>query len=372
MFAAALVSCILLPQLEPQTEHPHRGSPELTPSTLNESRPSGESGQSKTFLLRFPNYWVVNGRCQAEGTQTLLLSQRGDRIDGKLSWIWNDINDAATITGTITQHNVSMTLIPPSIGGFRLVFNGDVDTSASQPPSSFSGTVDAQDTCRRQDGVFTLTALTSAQPSPQSLKQPLFQKPFELEYLMTNYFDHQVPRQFQDNNGYFVTWTGKALPLGSPGASIDGHAGYDWSTPEGTPLLAVADGVVHTAGESSVFYCPPLEKEISGLDVYLEHTAPNGDRFSTEYVHLSQIDVKPGQSVKAGDVIGLSGNTGCSTGPHLHFGVYRISKNQQWTIVDPYGWSSSDVDPWSQDSDGTESPWLWKDGEAPILYEYGR
>jgi murein DD-endopeptidase MepM/ murein hydrolase activator NlpD len=331
------------------------------------------STPSETLLLRFPNYQVNNGRCRIQGSQTLLLSKQGDRLYGKLPWIWDEQHDAATLTGYLTGQSLSMTLTPPSIGGFRLSFRGEQKASASSASTSYAGVVEAHDYCRNIKGnSFTLTLISPVQPNRQSAKIPLFQKPFELEYLITNYFDHKLPQQFQDNNGALVTWNGQELLLGSPGASIDGHAGYDWATPEGTPLLAVADGTVFRAEESEPFFCPLLGKMTSGLDVYLEHTAPSGDRFMSEYVHLSRIDVQSGQAIKAGDVIGLSGNTGCSTGPHLHFGVYRIADNQQWKIIDPYGWSGSTRDPWSQAFNGTESVWLWKEGKTPILYEWGQ
>ncbi|MEB3212772.1 MAG: M23 family metallopeptidase [Leptolyngbyaceae bacterium] len=366
MCVAALVSCMFHSQIGPQFESHRHGSPSLTPSDLQ------ALNASTTFLLQFPSHWVSGGKCQVKGTQTMLVTKRGDRLDGRLSWIWNNKNDAAILSGSLTPQSVDMTLVPPSIGGFGLTFKGSPAPSTTPQLPSFSGRVEAQDTCRNQDGAFTLTPVQPGVPNPQSAQLPFFRKPFELDYLITNYFDHQVPRQFQDNNGYFVTWTGQQLSLGSPGASIDGHAGYDWATPEGTPLLAVADGVVYAAGESETFFCPPLNRDTSGLEVYLEHTAPNGDRFGSEYVHLSRVDVVPGQAVKKGQVIGISGNTGCSTGPHLHFGVYRISNNQRWTIIDPYGWNGSRQDPWSRDANGAPSVWLWEAGHAPILYEYGR
>ncbi|MEM7772387.1 MAG: M23 family metallopeptidase [Cyanobacteria bacterium P01_E01_bin.6] len=362
----ALVSCMILPNLSSQdnTVTPQPSQDDTSIVTTLDSDGS--------WLLRFPGYWVTNGRCQQDGTQTMLLSMRGDRLEGKLPWVWNNQHDAATLIGTVTDTAITMTLTPPSIGGFEVAFSGTSDKATPGSSTAFSGKVNAKDACQKQNGTFTLNRIERSNPDSQASHLPLFQKPFDLEFLTTNYFDHQVPRQFQDNNGYLMTWAGQQLSIGSPGAGIDGHAGYDWSTPEGTPLLSVADGVIHTAGKSESFFCPPLNQETAGLEVYIEHSAPNGDRFASEYIHLSRIDVVAGQSVKAGQVIGLSGNTGCSTGPHLHFGVYRISRSQEWTIVDPYGWTAASLDPWSRDADGAESLWLWKEGQAPVLYEYGR
>lgn len=83
------------------------------------------------------------------------------------------------------------------------------------------------------------------------------------------------------------------------------HQGVDLSLQQGTPLYCVFDGKVRFAGSKSGY----------GYMVIVRHN--NG--METFYGHMSQIDVKPNDIVHAGDVIGLSGNTGRSTGPHLHF-----------------------------------------------------
>lgn len=83
------------------------------------------------------------------------------------------------------------------------------------------------------------------------------------------------------------------------------HQGIDLAMPVGTPLKATFDGVVRL---SSVLH------GYGGI-VIIRHN--NG--METFYGHMSRRDVKPGDIVHAGDIIGLSGNTGRSTGPHLHF-----------------------------------------------------
>ncbi len=366
---AALVSCMVLPRIqntEPTAPDP-LPSPEQSSVILTEHR-------GDPWLLRFPKYWVENNRCQIYGDMTMILTWQDNHLDGKLPWVWNNQQGAATLTGTISSGAIAMTLEPPAMGGFAMSFEGqqsETAGSSSGGTASFSGTVNPKGVCRQQQGGFTLTPLPRLTPSPQMKQRLLFSRPFELEYLMTNYFDHDVPRQFQDTNGYIVNWDGKSLPVGSLGASIDGHGGYDWALPEGTPLLAVADGTVTFAGNSQPFFCPLLNQETVGLEVYIDHPTPEGDRFESEYIHLSRVDVAPGQMAKAGEVIGLSGNTGCSTGPHLHFGVYH-HRRQRTVLVDPYGWAAPTPDPWQSDRSGTESLWLWRDGQAPILYEYGR
>ena len=91
-----------------------------------------------------------------------------------------------------------------------------------------------------------------------------------------------------------------------PGASTY-HKGVDWATPVGTSVVASSTGVVTRAGWGSGYgYC-----------VYLRH--PDGRE--TRYGHLSKVLVSVGQSVSQGQRIALSGNTGVSTGPHLHFEI---------------------------------------------------
>jgi murein DD-endopeptidase MepM/ murein hydrolase activator NlpD len=93
-----------------------------------------------------------------------------------------------------------------------------------------------------------------------------------------------------------------------------GHNGVDFSAKIGTSIFAAADGTVVGTGNTDAS-CNAVS---FGKWVLIKHT--NG--LSTLYAHLSVIQVTAGQSVKAGEKIALSGNTGYSTGPHLHFTVY--------------------------------------------------
>lgn len=85
------------------------------------------------------------------------------------------------------------------------------------------------------------------------------------------------------------------------------HEGMDFACDVGTPVYATGDGIVNAADWHSGY----------GNRIDIDH----GFGYLTRYAHLSKISVKPGQSVKRGDLIGLSGNTGKSTGPHLHYEV---------------------------------------------------
>lgn len=87
------------------------------------------------------------------------------------------------------------------------------------------------------------------------------------------------------------------------------HKGTDFGAPSGTPIFAAGDGTVTRANWFSGY----------GKYVSIKH---NGT-YSTAYAHMSQINVKPGQRVRQGQVIGRVGSTGNSTGPHLHFEVIK-------------------------------------------------
>lgn len=85
------------------------------------------------------------------------------------------------------------------------------------------------------------------------------------------------------------------------------HEGMDFSSAIGTPVYATGAGTVKSAGWESGY----------GNSIDIDH----GYNYLTRYAHLSEILVRPGQQVKRGDLIGRVGNTGKSTGPHLHYEV---------------------------------------------------
>ncbi len=91
------------------------------------------------------------------------------------------------------------------------------------------------------------------------------------------------------------------------------HNGIDILAGTGTPVFVTGDGVVKSAGRSSGY----------GLNVVVEHPKAG---YETLYAHLSRIpaQIQPGRTVKRGEQIGLSGNTGLSKAPHLHYEVHDL------------------------------------------------
>jgi murein DD-endopeptidase MepM/ murein hydrolase activator NlpD len=105
------------------------------------------------------------------------------------------------------------------------------------------------------------------------------------------------------------------------------HTGLDFTADIGTEIYATGDGVVES-----------IESKFSG---YGQHVIINhGFGYESLYAHMSRVAVRPGQKVRRGQIIGYVGNTGTSTGPHLH---YEVMKNGE--KVDPSFYFYSDITP---------------------------
>jgi hypothetical protein len=111
--------------------------------------------------------------------------------------------------------------------------------------------------------------------------------------------------------------TGKFGEL-SPVRNMQPHSGIDLAMPEGTTLRSIADGVVDRVYDGTGLIG-------KGLSVRM----PDGTR--AIYGHMNEVKAHVGDHLNAGDIVGLSGNTGNSTGPHLHFGL----KDADGSVIDP-------------------------------------
>lgn len=124
----------------------------------------------------------------------------------------------------------------------------------------------------------------------------------------------QIPAVFPISEGNKYVTGGYGMRRDPVSKRSEFHPGLDFGIPEGTPVYATANGkvMVATSGRQE------------GNMIEVEH--PGG--YSTYYSHLSQLKVKEGTIVKRGDIIGLSGSSGRSTGPHLHYEVRLNGKTQ--------------------------------------------
>ncbi|MEE4201195.1 MAG: peptidoglycan DD-metalloendopeptidase family protein [Erythrobacter sp.] len=131
--------------------------------------------------------------------------------------------------------------------------------------------------------------------------------------------------QFFEASGVGEQRSGLVAPVPGPMSSRYGmrrhpilgirrmHAGLDFRARHGTPIVAVTDGRVISAGRAGG----------CGNAVKLRH----GGGLDTRYCHMSRMAVRRGQSVRRGQVIGYVGSTGLSTGPHLHYEMYRNGRS---------------------------------------------
>ena len=122
------------------------------------------------------------------------------------------------------------------------------------------------------------------------------------------------------------------------------HTGIDIDAPKGTPVLAAAGGKVTWAGNGLYFgiYNPD---DPYGNAVVIKHDfGYQNYPLYTVYAHLDRVDVVVGQRIETGEQIGLVGETGFTTGPHLHFEVrigknsFYVTRNPELWIVPPQGW----------------------------------
>jgi murein DD-endopeptidase MepM/ murein hydrolase activator NlpD len=196
-----------------------------------------------------------------------------------------------------------------------------------------------------------LAAVSAAAPAQLSCGSktypnsgPFLVSPFSGWADINSFLDHDRPDYTID--GTIVLANGLTAATGSGESSdffpaywstllrqfinYDGHNGYDFGISY-QPVLAAAAGTVSFAGWAS-----SDQSSSYGQMVLINHHTG----YVTLYGHLSELDVKKGDKVEAGQVIGISGTTGNSSGPHLHFSVFHNCQ-----VTDPYGWTGHGTDP---------------------------
>ncbi len=181
-------------------------------------------------------------------------------------------------------------------------------------------------------------------PTPQPLTQSLWRPPLYNQPWAPTPHDHFFfARPIAADN---VNWP---IPDYRYGGTVIGvanliHTGIDIEAPFGTPVLAAAPGTVVWAGfglETGTVN----PKDPYGDAVMIRHDfGYQGNRLETVYGHMSEIDVVKGQRVDTGTQLGLVGETGLATGPHLHFEVrvdeynYFAFQNPELWLIPPQGW----------------------------------
>jgi murein DD-endopeptidase MepM/ murein hydrolase activator NlpD len=180
-------------------------------------------------------------------------------------------------------------------------------------------------------------------PAPAA---PFLVRPTEKVVPVTSFFDHSGPFLTRNAEAGITTYWGRTETDRS--FAYNGHDGWDYAGAPPDRAVAAAAGEVVFAGNA--------DDGCNTRAVVIDH----GNGYRTLYWHLHRVDVEIGQRVAAAERIGVIGNTGCSTGPHLHFGVQYLGRN-----TDPYGWCGPGEDPWRAHPAGGVSGWLWADRPSP-------
>lgn len=220
------------------------------------------------------------------------------------------------------------------------------------------------------------TTATTASPAPA----PFLTRPYWDWHAVNSVFDHCMPTGYYSVDGKICEVDGTVAlasygtdpyfsrgyattPGGSTYLYYDGHNGWDLNLSMDTPVLAAADGTVTFSGWDD----PTCHTCSWGQTVLINH----GNGFITRYAHLDVLQVSTGQYVARGQQIGLSGTTGNSTGPHLHFGLYRTdltytcscASNGDMVAIDPWGWQATTTDPWPYDEGDL---WIGGNPQNPV------
>jgi murein DD-endopeptidase MepM/ murein hydrolase activator NlpD len=160
-------------------------------------------------------------------------------------------------------------------------------------------------------------------PAPAA---PFLHWPLEQPLPVTSFFDHGGPflsRNFRD--GVVTYWGRREVDIAF---AYNGHDGWDYAAAPPDMALAAADGDVVFAGNA--------DDGCATRAVILDH----GNGYRTLYWHLARVGVELGEHVPRGQPVGMVGESGCVTGPHLHFGVQYLGRN-----TDPYGWCAGAARP---------------------------
>lgn len=157
------------------------------------------------------------------------------------------------------------------------------------------------------------------------------------------------------------------------GLLYEGHNGWDYATRSTIgknlkrPILAVADGTVtaagwHYPGDPTLEDC--LDQVRSHETGYGLHVRIDHGHEESVYAHLAAVHVAVGDAVAEGAIIGTSGDTGNSTGPHLHFGAFRPHGTAYEHSFDPYGWNADWTGRRDEPLPNHRDPWFVWSGQA--------
>ena len=230
--------------------------------------------------------------------------------------IWNDIDNIITLREAIRENIAQLKEVKVELEDTR-----EVNVKAKNELTTLRSQLADQKKIIEQNVKEKNTLLTQTKNSEANYQklvadQLAKKQAFEMEM---EAYESQLKFILDPSTiptGRVLSWPLDNIFMTSPYAPRWGgfHRGTDFRASVGTEVKAVADGTVLGTGNTDLT-CP---KASFGQWILIEHN--NG--LATTYAHLSLIKVGKGQQVSRGSVIGYSGNTGSSTGPHLHLSLY--------------------------------------------------
>ena len=211
----------------------------------------------------------------------------------------NSIREGQKLIITVPEPELSVTRVEEQY--YDEIYEADVIYIDNDSWYTYETKVHRQPSAGRRKVVVKVTYVNNKEVSREILKEEIVQ---EAVAKIVERGTKIPPTYIRPISGGYKTSSFGKRNTGIKGASTN-HKGVDWATPTGTPVYASCGGTVAKAGWGSGY----------GYVVYINHE----DGRQTRYAHLSKVLVKAGQTVKQGERIALSGSTGVSSGPHLHF-----------------------------------------------------
>ncbi|MFA5095170.1 MAG: peptidoglycan DD-metalloendopeptidase family protein [Candidatus Paceibacterota bacterium] len=248
---------------------------------------------------------------------TMILSENG------FSLIWNDIDNMATINDTIRETTIKVRQAKSSLEDTK-----EETTVAKNELVALKGSLADQKKIVDQNTAEKKELLAQTKNNESNYQKLLKDRLAKKDAFEKELNDYESQLKYILNpsllpKGGVLSWpldyvyitqlfgvTKDSKRLYASGS----HNGVDFRASVGTPVKAMADGIVLGIGDTDIT-CPGAS---FGKFVFIQYN--NG--LSSTYGHLSLIKVSKGQKVSRGEIVGYSGNTGYSTGPHLHVSVY--------------------------------------------------
>lgn len=334
--AASIASVTLQPSLEPSVE----STPVAGPTNTSTSRPIPPTRIAVPVITAEPEAPRRRGR---HAKHVVFPTPTGTSMGGRRRRRPPQKRRARTVTTRTalhTHHRRYHTTVPKSTPS-------PTATPTPSPPPPISLQVEN-----------SVAPIICNGPTKPPARHPFLSPPYRGWTNLVSYFDHDMPNF--SRNGHIAAapallaqadtyhyrsdfpayWDRKLRQY----LYYDGHNGYDYDL-RYQPVHAAAPGKVIFAQ----FEYLTAPDHGYGLMVMIDHQ--NG--YVTLYGHFATLQVKAGQRVKRGQTLGISGNTGRSTGPHLHFTVFH-----NCSPTDPYGWTGQGPDP-LEAYQGETSTALW-------------